>query len=482
MIFTADSDRDCDVTDTLTHAWQPGRLAERLAQTVEHGRFKSWFQSARFSLHDDELDIQVPNRFAADWIASRCQDEVGHIVRQELGRPIRVKLRADSEPTGAALRPAAEPAPAAPRPPIVPAASDAGRHDLDDFIVGPSNELAYNAVQRLIDEPKSRLNPLFIHGACGLGKTHLLQGLCRRLRLRHPQRRCRYTNAEEFTNEFIAALKGNRLPEFRKKLRQLDLLAIDDVHFLAGKTATQVEFLHTFNAIDLGGANLVIASDAHPKLIKQFSEALISRFMSGMVVQVAAPDAALRQRVLRALAEQRGLRLLDGVIATLAAQATSIRELEGIIVKLAALAQHSRPADQRGEPIGHALAQQALGGAYSAGLHRPVRLEQIVRLVCDHLAVDRAQVMARGRHARIVLARSIIIHLARRLTTLSYPELARELARPNHSTIITAAQRVDDQIRRRLPIPLVESLGVDRLDLLVDLLHQKLCGQAGAAA
>ena len=461
-------------------AWQPRRLAQRLAESVAQGRFKSWLQSAPLTLNDQELEITVPNRFAADWIAGRCQEEMQAVVRQELGRSVSIKLIVDAAAAAAPSRStgdvASAPSTLRPSAACEPAHPTAIRHDLRDFVVGPSNELAYKAVGRLIEDPHSRLNPLFIHGGCGLGKTHLLQGLCRRYQQQSSSGRVRYTTAEEFTNEFIAAVKGNRLVDFRKKLRQLDLLAIDDVHFLAGKTATQVEFLHTFNAIDLGGAKLVLASDAHPKLIKQFSDALVSRFMSGMVVQIAVPDVEMRHRLLRVLAERRGLKMLDGVIASLAAQASSIRELEGMIVKLAAIAQLTRRPDQQDEPIGHAMASRALGMSANGALHRPVRIDQIVQTVCDHLAVDRGQVMARSRHSRIVLARSIIIHLARQLTTLSYPELARALSRPNHSTIVTAAQRIQQQISRRLVIPLIDSLGVDRLDLLVDLLRQKLCG------
>lgn len=471
------------MTQTLfLSAWQPRRLARRLADTVGQGRFKSWLQSAPLRLSDQELEITVPNRFAADWITSRCQGELQQAIRQELGRSVAVKLTVAAPAPGKHIQdssaPDLAPAPAAPamRPAISSDSPTASfRHDLSDLVVGPSNELAYRAVARLIEDPHARINPLFIHGGCGLGKTHLLQGLCRRYQQQGTARRCRYTTAEEFTNEYIAAVKGNRLVDFRKKLRQLDLLAIDDVHFMAGKTATQVEFLHTFNAIDLGGAKLVLASDAHPKLIKQFSDALVSRFMSGMVVQVSPPDAEMRQRILRALADRRGLKLLDGVIMTLAAQATSIRELEGMIVKLAAVAQLTRRPGQLQEPIGHALVNQALGMANHATSHRPVRIDLIVQTVCEHLAVEKQQVMARSRHSRIVLARSIIIHLARQLTTLSYPELARALSRPNHSTIVTAAQRIQQQISSRLSIGLIDSLGVDRLDLLVDLLRQKLC-------
>jgi chromosomal replication initiator protein len=327
------------------------------------------------------------------------------------------------------------------------------RYDLDSFTVGPCNELAYSAAIRLADDPNCRMSPLFIHGGCGQGKTHLLQGICRTFAHHNPGSVWVYATAEQFTNDYIIALRKNKLSDFRRKLRQIDLLAIDDVHFLASKTATQTEFLHTFNAIDLAGAKVVLASDAHPKTIQELADALVSRFVSGMVVEIQPPDRLTRRRIIASLCERRGMTLLDGVADTLAEQTvSSVREIEGMITRLAALASLDRSAGEAAGPIGHVLVQR-LTGTSSLGHHRPVRLDHIIHAVCDGLAVERAQLMTRSRHRRVVLARSIAIYLARQLTTLSYPELAAALGRPNHSTIVTAAQRVEEQIRTGHTLP-----------------------------
>src|SRR5204863_9421175 len=158
------------------------------------------------------------------------------------------------------------------------------RYDLESFVIGASNQLAFNAAVYVAEFPGAQYNPLFVHGSCGLGKTHLLQGLCRRFIENHPTKRWMYLTGEEFTNEFLGALRNNKLDTFRRKMRDLDLLVIDDVHFVGGKKATQVEFLHTFNAIEAMGRQVVMASDNHPKMIEEFGESLINRFVSGMVV------------------------------------------------------------------------------------------------------------------------------------------------------------------------------------------------------
>src|SRR4029077_10844805 len=211
------------------------------------------------------------------------------------------------------------------------------RHDMSTFVVGSSNQLAYNAATYVAEFPGGQYNPLFIHGACGLGKTHMLQGLCKKFIEHHPTKRWMYLTGEEFTNEFLMALRGNRIDNFRRKVRDLDLLVIDDVHFLGGKKATQEEFLHTFNAIEAMGRQVVMASDNHPKLIEAFGESLINRFVSGMVVRIDPPNFATRCEILRNLALRSGTPLNDEVIAWVARRVTqNVRELEGAITRLSA--------------------------------------------------------------------------------------------------------------------------------------------------
>jgi chromosomal replication initiator protein len=244
------------------------------------------------------------------------------------------------------------------------------------------------------------------------------------------------------------------------------LLCLDDVQFLSNKTATQAELLHTFDAIDLSGAKVALASDEHPRQVRKFSEGLVSRFMSGMVVRMDSPEPALRERIALKLAERRGMKLEPAAARLIADQfggrgEGSVRDLEGVLVRLDALTrllpELSAGAGGSGE-IGLVLVRKALGmqdeaSRGSGGARRPVRMEQIIDEVCRSLQIQIGDFVGRGRHKRVVLARAMTTYLARALTTHSYPEIARAMGRPNHSTVVTAHQRISKQIEKNEELP-----------------------------
>jgi len=449
-----------------------------------------------------------------------------------------------------------------------------GRYRLEDFIVGNSNRLAYDAAVRVAEsEPpdasgeiagellswssnhrRAACSPLFLHGQCGLGKTHLLQGIAARFKQRRPGAIVRVTTGEAFTNDFISAIhgdgsrssnhnaagsgghngssKGGRtgtgtaaMERFRKQYRKVDLLCIDDVHFLASKSATQTELLHTFNELELGGAQIVIACDEHPRLVKKISEALISRFMSGLVARIDPPDRDLCERIMRQFGERRGLVFEESALRALSARAAvlktgparstrtqdqvspglSIREIEGLVTRVeasvrlhaatgaggvcrvglaavqqvlgnlgpatAALARAFETTDSEHAPMHHHAAAYAIGESSCTTSRRPVRLEAIVAHTCRLLGVDLGEFTGTGRQPRTVLARSITAYLARRLTSMSYPDIARGMGRPSHSTIIAAAQRLEQQLAA------ADGSSVPGLDLTIG----ELCDRLAAA-
>ncbi len=347
------------------------------------------------------------------------------------------------------------------------------KHSLDDFVVGPGNELAHHAALSLIDSaPGDGLSPLFIHGECGLGKTHLLQGLAARYLEAHPGSRVRYTTGEAYTNAYIAAIKKNRVDDFRRAYRSLDLLCIDDVHFLSNKNATQGEFLHTFDAIGMEGARIALASDEHPSRIRQFSRELVSRFVAGMVAGLERPDRETRLKIARRIAQRRGMPMEESALQIVAARcAGSVRDVEGGLNLVDAM---WRLVGRPGGTIDAALAQRALGAPAAARRPtRPIRVEAIATKVCSELGVEMADMMGSGRHKRLVLARSMTSHLSRRLTTLSYPEIARAMARTNHSSVITQCQRVEDMIKSGAPC----NAGPEFDGLSVEELAERLAGE-----
>ena len=466
-----------------------------------------WFdRSARFDYDDSEtgcatLRIAVPNRFIADGIDRYFHDALEAAAQQEIGQSVNLNLEIAPErftaasheqrvPTDSVIRSGASAGQAAtgsgdtlsraaggvPRhAPNASRTSTLGtlRHSLDEFIVGPSNQLAYAAAQRLADDEAEAGAPLFIHGGCGLGKTHLLQGICRRILEHHPEFQVLYTTGEQFTNQYITAVRTNKLDGFRRWIRGLDLLAVDDVHFIANKQATQQEFLHSFDQIELAGARVVLASDSHPKLIEQFSEALVSRCVRGLVVPVKPPDARTRTRLVQVLAERRSLRLASEAAQAIGRQAHgSVRDLEGALTKLQALVALAQQNGERlSEPIGRRLVQQLLDVEAAHAPRGPVRFEQVLETVSRELGIETEQVLGRGRHRMVVLARSLTIHLARRLTSMSYPEIAAALGRSNHSTVITAAQRIARQIKSDPPATLPAHFDGETLPELTERLE-----------
>jgi chromosomal replication initiator protein len=260
------------------------------------------------------------------------------------GKPVEVAFRVDRAAFSARPEtPAPAPEPQQARVQIAARAQASAaanaRCNFENYLVGKSNRLAHAAAVRVADAD-GYVAPLFLHGSCGMGKTHLLQATVQRYVANHPGSSVRYTTAEAFTNEFVAAIKANRVEAFRRSYRKVDLLAIDDVHFFSSKEATQAELLHTLDAVGLEGARIILASDEHPKEIRKLSDRLSSRFMAGIVVRIEAPDRELRERLVKHLAHRRGMILEDAAIGILVDRTEraigslggfggSVREIEG---------------------------------------------------------------------------------------------------------------------------------------------------------
>ena len=494
---------------------QLARLADAIAQRVGQQRFHVWFNnSTKLDLRQDGLEIAVPNDFISEWIGKNFTRPIQEAAHEVLGAPLQVRFsvvpelfevesarKADAAPEAgekaatkgkagaggrvngngsngkgqATVSRAVQIVPGVPRP-ADGAARDAAplspfmsrprlRHDLESFVVGPSNQLAYNTAQYVSEFPGVQYNPLFIHGGCGLGKTHLLQGLCRKFIERHPTKRWMYLTGEEFTNEFLAALRANKLDAFRRRVRDLDLLVIDDVHFLGGKRATQEEFLHTFNAIEAMGRQVVMASDNHPKLIEEFGESLINRFVSGMVVRIDPPNFATRCEILRALARRTNAKLADDVVCWIARRVTqNVRELEGALTRVAAHATMSgREADAE-------MVQEALGDL-DRQLVAPVPPENVLQSVCNYFGLEHKDLMSGRRQRTISLARSVAMFLVRKTAKLSFPEIGSRMGKRNHSTVISACRRIERAVARNEQLLWTSSVG-ERQEEAVELLQR----------
>lgn len=436
---------------TATGVW---RVETRVREAVTSARWKRYLQPGETVRYESgTLDVVAPSAWVADYLQRQFGEDMRDAAREASG-DAEVRVRFHIEPgaspvTSDDLSTAAAPA-GLQRAPSNGARTrfspDSWRR-LEDFEVGESNRLAFEIARRVADgEALAGVSPVFFHGLCGVGKTHLLQGVAQRRREAGAGLRVRYTTGESFTNAFVQAIQGNRLDAFRRAHREIDLLCVDDVHFLANKTATQTELLHTLDSVLSGGALVVLASDAHPREIERFAERLVSRFLGGMVVRVETPDEPTRERIAARLAERRSIALEPGAARAIVQRCgASVRELEGAIARVDAM--HRLLSGNAGA-VGVAGVELALGAAQPTRVRRPVSVRDIAARVCARLGVPPDDVFGRSKHRRVVLARSLTAYLARQLTTRSFPEIARELNRPNHSTIVTAVGRYSTQVER----------------------------------
>lgn len=422
-------------------------LCKAVSDQIGASQYRTWFEdTSRFSIVGNCLLIGVPNAFVGRWISSNYLAILVHETRALLGPEASVEIKVDPA-VGARAGGNGKAHVAAPAGPArlgdasgrsERAQAPVLRGELSGFVVGECNELAYAAACGVARNPMAASRPLVIYGGCGLGKTHLLQGVCNAVNLQHPLLAWRYISGEEFTNQFIHAVNGSgdALEAFRARFRRVDLLVIDDIHFLAGKKATQQEFLHTFNAIEAGGKAVVFSSDKPPRDMTMFSEALIDRMTAGIVVRLDVPDFATRREILARRAAAAAHDVADEVLDFMARHISrNVRELEGAMSKLIACSDLLR------EPVSVHLARRCLAEYLSAT--RPPQAADIERLVAARLGVTREELHSGQRDRTISLARAIAMLLIRRHTKMSFPEIGRMMGKKNHTTVLMAKRRLE---------------------------------------
>ena len=440
-------------------------IGESLAEQIGEQKDRIWFKnSTKLTLAGDYLKVGVPNLFIANWIENHFSNEISHSVRSVTGIDAKITFGIDPELTGRQRRTqldsqgsSASPAKNAPRRPAFitdrkarSAAISGPRRkklklSLDTFVVGASNELAYNAAKLIAKEQESPFNPLFVHGGYGIGKTHLLQGICNGAQQKRPQTNWLYLSAEDFVNQFVLALKTKKLEAFRRRMRQTDLLAIDDIHFLANKPSTQEEFLHTFNTINLASKQVVLASDAHPKMIAQLSEKLVSRFVSGMVVKIEPPDLATRCQICRQYAKNikhYSAPIPESVIRYIAENLrTNVRELEGALLKLIAYAA------LKNEKITMSIAKDVLA-EHVERCDPIVHVSDIESAVAIYFGITPASIHSSKKNRTVALARHFSMYLTRKHTNMSSSEIGRVMGNKNHATVLLACKRIEELMKK----------------------------------
>ena len=439
----------------LTSAELWSRIQDIVRTAVPDHAFHTWIASAKAAAStSDELVLEAQNPFHVEWLEDKFGPLISSAGEKVLGRPLRISVTCASQPTPAPV-PALE-VDASPQPatisvqsvrPSVPAPKPFlnERYTFDRLVVGANNQLAVAAARAVADKPAKMYNPLFLYGGVGLGKTHLMHAIGHEVLARDPSRRVAYISSEQFTNELVTSIREGAMAQFRRRYRELDLLLVDDTHFVQGKESTQEEFFHTFNALYDAQRQIVLTSDRPPKEMARLEERLVSRFEWGLVVDVRPPDFETRMAILRKKADDDGLRIDDEVIDFIAHSCTaSVRELEGAVIKLLAYSSLTN------QEMTLSLARTALRGmlrkTHSGGpILSPERIRELVarrwRVRADALASKR-------RTKDVTVPRQVAMYLIKQTLGISLVQIGELFGGRDHSTVIHSIRRVEEEMER----------------------------------
>ena len=472
-------------SDSLTRAWAAALGA---VPTDELGPVAtSMLRSAR-PLGDIEgtILLAVPNGFTKQWIEDKAQSKLTAALSVNLGRTVRIAITVDpslevvtedeepapvqqmpKEPREKAPQPTRKEAPQPTRkeapqptrkeahsPALVSAPTDSGpthlnpKFTFDTFVIGPSNRFAHAAALAASETPGTAFNPLFIYGDSGLGKTHLLQAIGHNALSMMPHLKVRYVNSEEFTNEFINAIRLNKtdnsqVEAFHRRYRELDILLIDDIQFIGDKEQTVEGFFHTFNALHSANKQIVLTSDLPPAQLKGFEDRMRSRFSSGLLVDVQPPDLETRIAILHKKADAEGLEVTPEVFEYVASRISSnIRELEGALVRIGAWASLYQ------ERIDLNLAQMMLKDFVSNPDDNEITVSLIMSQCAVYFGVTIEQMGSSERSHNVVEARQIAMYLCRELTDLSLPKIGQAFGR-DHTTVMHANKKISKLMKEK---------------------------------
>jgi chromosomal replication initiator protein len=442
---------------TADELWQ--RIQEVARSSVPEQSFRTWLSVASASaLSSDELILDVPSRFHVEWIEDKYGPLLSKAAEHVLGRPLAVSVTCTNETSPIpvpSLELGAEiddeeatghdgDSSSGHRRSPVPRPHLNERYTFGRFVVGPNSQLAAAACRAVAEKPARMYNPLFLYGGVGLGKTHLMHAIGHRLMEENPDRRIAYVSSEQFTNELVTSIQSGSMAAFRRKYREMDLLLVDDVHFLEGKERTQEEFFHTFNALYDAQRQIILTSDRPPKDIPGLESRLISRFEWGLVVDVKAPDYETRMAILRKKAADDGLTLSGEVIDFIAHHCTaSVRELEGAVIKLLA---YSSLTHQELTPQ---LAKTALQGVLNQEPRGPVLSpERIREVVADRWRVRPDALASKRRTKDVTVPRQVAMYLIRETLDTSLVRIGEFFGGRDHSTVIHSIRKVEDEMSK----------------------------------
>ena len=414
-----------------------------LSQHLSRANYETWLEGTEgLRFEDSRLIVGTRSEFVTEWLRKRLRPLLLRTIADLAEQPLDIgfePLPSEEQPPPEALRApgaAAAPTTEAGVEPLPPPARLRKRYTFEKFISGPGNRLAVAAAESVARDPGHLYNPLFLYGAAGLGKTHLLHAIGHGLADRGY--RATYISAEQFTNQLITSIQERTQGAFRTRYRSAHALLIDDIQFIAGKEQTQEEFFHTFNELYEAGRQIVISCDQGPSSIPQLEERLRTRFQWGMTADLQPPDVETRIAILRSKTAEQNTAVPDDVLELIAARFTSnIRELEGSLTRVIAYSRLT------GEPLTPVLLQSALAALEPAAARLPPSPSLIIGAVCRYFELNERQLLSRSREKRIAYPRQIAMYLIRELAHRSLVEIGNTLGGRDHSTIHHGWQKME---------------------------------------
>ncbi len=420
--------------------WQ--NILDKLEENINPQSFRTWFHDTKLvDMNDRALMVRVSTQFAANYLNQNYTEALTEIAYalynrkyqvQFISNPHRVSQEKQSESEKNRNR-------------VLYNCRLHDRFNFEQFVVGTNNNFAYSAAKAVAEAPGYTYNPLFIYGESGMGKTHLMQAIGNYVLTEGRNCSIYYITSEEFTNEMIDSIRSNQMPAFRAKFRKVDLLLVDDIHFLSRKEGTQEEFFHTFNALFDNRKQIILTSDRAPKDIPDLENRLVTRFESGLLCDLKNPDFETRMAILRKKAEPENIELADDVFSFIANSITSsVRALEGSLIRILAYASYNKINP---EDITQDLANTILSDMISE-TRRDISLQTITEKVCVAYGITPSQIVDKTRKQHISFPRQVAMYLANLLIKqLSLKEIAEFYNRKDHTTVLHAIKMIGNQFR-----------------------------------
>jgi chromosomal replication initiator protein len=424
----------------LEEAWT--KAAEAIEHEVGSQTYDLWFRPLKLlKLHGEQIVLEVPNKFFKEWIEDHYPGIISDTIKQLLKKRVSVQFKLFERKEDAALK-------------KIETKQENRRAKLasrgiflspkftfDSFVIGASNQFAHAASRAVADAPGKAYNPLFIYGGVGLGKTHLMNAIGNTIIDNMHSIKMMYAPAEQFTNEFVYSMRNDKMDEFKAKYRTLDVLIIDDIQFIAGKSGTQEELFHTFNALYDTHKQIVFSSDRPPKDISPITERLRSRFGMGLIADIQIPDVETKMAILGKKSEMEGVELPEDVSFFLASKIKSnVRDLEACMIRLGA------HASLTGKTITVDMAKEVLKDLIHDE-ERALTVDYVLKQVCEYYGLRVQDIKAKKRTRDIAFPRQVAMYLSKIMTDSSLSEIGKSFGGKDHSTVIHACKLIGERMK-----------------------------------